>query len=29
MDKHRYDKYYILFTVIILVALAVLVWFNN
>ena len=29
MYKHRYDKYYILFTVIILVALAVLVWFNN
>ena len=29
MDKLRYDKYYILFTVIILVALAVLVWFNN
>lgn len=29
MDKHRYDKYYILFTVIILVALVVLVWFNN
>lgn len=29
MNKHRYDKYYILFTVIILLAVAVLIWCNS
>ena len=29
MNKHKYDKVYVALTVIIIVAVAVLIWYNN
>lgn len=29
MDKHKYDKIYILLTLVIISAVAVLIWFNK